>query len=161
MQLSCFAVKQRGILSIGKVNVLCFMFYGPSPSSSCCFYHRFSPQSTFELLDLGSGIYLARTAHTSIFRKPTKITPAGGESPNFEIHFYFLCISINLNLNYLDVVFYTLLSWTPIQNYTMTLLWRKTSILVPFIMEVPFPGICNRKLRRQRMWLILTLALFS
>ena len=73
------------------------MFYGPSSSSSCYFYHRFSPQSTFELQALDSGIYVARTAHTSIFRKPIKIAPARGGSPNFEIHFFFLCISINLN----------------------------------------------------------------
>ena len=93
MQLSCFAAKQRRILRQVKS-----MFYGPSSSSSCYFYHHFSPQSTFELLNLGSGIYVPRTAHTSIFRKPIKITPARGGSPNFEIHFYFLRISINLNL---------------------------------------------------------------
>ena len=78
---------------MGKVNVLWAVFFVVMLLLSI-----FSPQSTFELLDWGSGIHVARTAHTSIFRKPIKNTPARGGLPNFEIHFYFLRISVNLNL---------------------------------------------------------------
>lgn len=78
---------------MGKVNVLWAVFFVVMLLLSI-----FSSQSTFELLDWGSGIHVTRTAHTSIFRKPIRNTPARGGSPNFEIHFYFLRISVNLNL---------------------------------------------------------------